>query len=219
MKPKSLIPIIYNIKEVIEEDKNHRIQLKSDYTVGTFTIPMPDFDCSDFYIIEQTFIVKKEASCIDGASCAPDKFIIDMACGYIPHDVWYQHLEEMAAHPDFQALGYTYDKLRKIGDDVFGIKLLQEASKEDTQFKRKGATFVSRIYYNAVRWFGGIFHKLGKLFCIVLALTLLGGCTGCAMPDETIFIPADEEPQYEVILHDQQEQEPNSQNHCTNIFL
>ena len=83
MKSKSLIPIIYNIKEVIEEDKDHRIKLKSDYTVGTFTIPMPDFDCSDFYIIEQTFIVKKEASCIDGASCAPDKFIIDMACGYI----------------------------------------------------------------------------------------------------------------------------------------
>jgi hypothetical protein len=219
MKPKSLIPIIYNIKEVIEEDKNHRIRLKSDYTVGTFTIPMPDFDCSDFYIIEQTFIVKKEASCIDGASCAPDKFIIDMACGYIPHDVWYLHLEEMAAHPDFQALGYTYDKLRKIGDDVFGIKLLQEASKESTQFKRSGATFVSRIYYNAVRWFGDIFHKLGKLFCIAFAVSLLTGCTGCAMPDETIFIPADEEPQYEVILHDQQEQEHNSQNHCTNIFL
>lgn len=202
MKPKSLIPIIYNIKEVIEEDKNHRIQLKSDYTVGTFTIPMPDFDCSDFYIIEQTFIVKKEASCIDGASCAPDKFIIDMACGYIPHDVWYQHLEEMAANPDFQALGYTYDKLRKIGDDVFGLKLYQESKKQTNSFKQKGASLVSRIYYNAVRALGGLYNKLlgsGKLICIAFAASILVGCTGCATPDESVFEPADEEPQYEVI--------------------
>lgn len=203
MKPKSLIHIIYNIQKIIEEDKNHRIRLKEDFVVGSFKIQMPDFDCVDFCIKDKKMIVKKEAASIDGASCAPDKFIIDMACGYIPHDVWYQHLEEMAAHPDFQALGYTYDKLRKIGDDVFGIKLLQEASKEGTQFKRTGATLVSKIYYNAVRWFGGIFHKLGKLFCIAFAVSLLTGCTGCAMPDSSIFEPSDEEPQYEVIQLDE----------------
>lgn len=202
MNTNSIIPIIYNIKKALKEDSDHKIILKSDYFVGTFKIPMPDFDCDDFYIKNKQFYVKKEADCIDGATKAPDKFIIDMACGYIPHDVWYVHLNDMAADPSFVALGYDYDKLRKIGDDVFGLKLYQKSKKQTSTFKQKGASLVSRIYYNAVRALGGLYNKLlgsGKLICIAFAASILVGCTGCATPDESVFEPADEEPQYEVI--------------------
>lgn len=205
MKTKALVSIINGVRKALEEDSNHQIHLKEDYHVGTFNIPMPDYDCNDFYIKDRRFVVKKEAACIDGASKAPDKLIIDIACGYIPHDVWYEHLQDMAEHPDFKVLGYDYDKLRKIGDDVFGIQLYNESNKQTNFFTRQGSSLVARIYYNAVRLFGGLYNKLNrsiKLLCIIFATSFLIGCSGCATPDQSIFTSSDASPQYEIIYHE-----------------
>lgn len=109
----------------------------------------------------------------DGCSLAPDfRGCIEAA---LFHDPWYLELDRMAADT-----GVPLPLLRRLGDAVFGALC-----------QCYGAPgIVARVYYNAVRWFGGVFHRIrhgggAAVVAVVLAALALAGCAGgCAgIPD------------------------------------
>ena len=56
----------------------------------------------------------------------------------------------------------------------------------------------SRLYYWAVRTFGGAYHRLAVLVVALGTLLALGGCAGCTAPDG-VFDSSGELPLYHVV--------------------
>lgn len=187
------------MKEAIRADRNHSYELTADYVVGRFNEKVldkyvPDYECEAFDIKDGLLTIHKGFKDCDGATCAPDKLIIDIAKGYFPHDAGYAELERMAADPRWIANGWSIKEIRKLWDIVLGQCLKHSANKE-TGFRNKAANLVARIYYSAVRLFGGIFHKSTKIILIILFLAILIG--GCCIPDG--FTPTDDDPIYTLV--------------------
>ena len=175
------------VYKLYRKDRDHYVRLLEPYTVGRFLIDIPDFDCELFTISDGTLTLKPagERHC-DGATFAPDKIGgRDFASGYIAHDYWYEMLDEMAADPAFVAAGLDIGKLREIGDAMLAA-----------QIKLKSGLW-ARVYYRAVRMFGGLFRRLG-LASVLVALAL-SGCAGCAELPDGIFEPSGDDPVYETV--------------------
>lgn len=184
--------VLKKVADLIEEDHSHRVIIKKTYTAGRFLDPIPpDYKCKDFSIRNGKFRVYKTGKrtpIVDGASCAPDKIgSIDIANAYIVHDLMYYHLEDIAEKWDWDP-----DKVRELADACLGNAIAHEGG-----FL---ANVISRVYYSAVRVFGGFYHGVRKLFVItVLVLgmaAITGGCFGCAAP---LVFEVDQDADYEVI--------------------
>lgn len=189
-------------KELYELDQKKRIIVKQNIILGRFhqalNFPdgsirsVPDFLCDDFGIIDgvfEVFATDDREPIIDGSSLAPDKIgswnTIKAAIG---HDCGYEHLEEMA-----EAWGWKVEDVRWLLDAMFGNLLEAETARQQTQVMRVAGGVFTRIYFWAVRRFGGIYHDVKKVAPALLAVLLIGGCL--AIPD--VFEPSDEQPEVE----------------------
>ena len=196
MKKKIAATAITIMSEAIRADRNHSYELTADYVVGRFSEKVldkyvPDYECEAFDIKDGLLTIHKGFKDCDGATCAPDKLIIDIAKGYFPHDAGYAELEKMAADPRWIANGWTFKDIRKLWDIVLG-QCLQHAANKQTGIKKRAANVVARIYYRAVRWFGGLFHRSAKI--IIIAIIVAIALSGCCIPDG--FTPTDNDPIY-----------------------
>lgn len=175
--------IIKLIGKCIKKDRDHHVIITEDYVAGYTSLP--NYLCDDFKIEDgkiTVFATGDREPVIDGATCAPDKIgDLDIAPGYILHDLFYAHLEDISAK-----WRTDVKNVRKVADDILENAIAQQ--------KCAGSKLVSKIYYAAVRCFGGIAHALGKLFTIALILFIF---TGCAAQ----VITLEEDPPYQVILN------------------
>lgn len=190
------------IKKAVEKDRDHFVLVAKDAVVGTFDktvfgLPVPDYHCANFEIRDRVLTVfatgDREPVC-DGATLAPDKCLIDIAPGYIPHDLGYAEIDAMAADPAWREAGWTEGTIRALWDMVLGQCLLAEAGKSKGFAKRKAGSWIARIYYAFVRRFGGIAHSAMRVIGIV---TLAFALAGCAVPQG--FTPGPDTIEYEVV--------------------
>lgn len=196
MKQKVTGAAIVIMNEAIRADRDHQCELTADYVVGKFDEKVldkfvPDYECAAFDISNGLLTIHKGFNDCDGATFAPDKLIIDIAKGYIPHDAGYAAIEQMAADPRWIANGWTESEIRKLWDIVLG-QCLDHSAKQQSGWRKAAASIVARVYYRAVRLFGGIFHKSAKIILLIFLMSLL--LTGCSIPGG--FSPTDEEPVY-----------------------
>lgn len=180
-----------------KKDRDHYVRLLEPYTVGRFLIDVPDFDCALFTISDRTLTLKPaEAKHCDGATLAPDKIgRADFACAYIPHDFWYEAINDMAEDERFKEAGLDAARLREIGDAMLG-----------TLMKCKSGLW-ARLYYWAVRMFGSLarrFHMLAVAALVAAVAMLVGGCAGCLSLPDGIFEPNGSDPIYEVVPREAQ---------------
>lgn len=188
MKPVPAAAVAKAVKTVagvIEKDRDHKIRILKDYHAGT--ILAPDVKTDDFEIKDcelTVFATGDREPVVDGATFAPDKIgSLDIASGYILHDLFYEHMEEIAEHWDT-----TPSKVRELADAVLANAIEQSGG--------WGARVVSRVYYYAVRVFGALAHKIGKMFHVFVAVLVCGAfIAGCAAPPDVF--EKDEDPDYE----------------------
>lgn len=188
------------VKELYDLDQKKRVIMKRDIILGRFrndiVFPdgsvrsVPDFWCDDFAIVDGVFEVfatgDRDPFC-DGSSLAPDKIgswnTIKAALG---HDAGYEHLEEIA-----EAWGWTTEEVRWLFDAMFGNLLHAETESQKNAVMRVAGNAFEKIYYWAVRRFGGFYHSVKQAAPALLALLLVAGCL--AIPD--VFEPSDEQPE------------------------
>lgn len=188
------------VKELYELDQKKRIRVMRDIILGRFrddiVFPdgsvrsVPDFWCDDFAIVDGVFEVfatgDRDPFC-DGSSLAPDEIgswkTIKAALG---HDAGYEHLEEIA-----EAWGWTTEEVRWLFDAMFGNLLHAETERQKNAVMRVAGNAFEKIYYWAVRRFGGFYHSVKQAAPALLALLLVAGCL--AIPD--VFEPSDEQPE------------------------
>ncbi len=190
------------IKKAVERDRDHFVLIKEDAVVGTFDktvfgMAVPDYRCDNFEIRDRVLTVfatgGREPVC-DGATLAPDKCVIDIAPGYIPHDLGYAEIDAMAADPAWREAGWTEATVRALWDMVLGQCLLAEAGRSTGFAKRKAGSWIARIYYAFVRRFGGIAHGVMR---VVGFITLSFVIAGCSVPAG--FTPSPDSIEYEVV--------------------
>ncbi len=185
-------------------DRDHRVRLLEPFVVGKLPVTfrghkMATWESEKVRIDESRILtILPDAPDAepqsDGATFAPDKIAgIDIAPAYIPHDALYGDLDAMAADARWRDLGWTRRDLRALFDMVFGAMIRREEDREERR-----PHWISRLYYGAVRAFGGIYHAaartLGLVLLSALAAGWAGGCAG--IPDG--FEPGDDDPAYVV---------------------
>ncbi len=190
------------VKKAYDKDRDHLVRVTDDAVVGTFDktvfgLAVPDYSCENFKIENRVLTVfatgEREPVC-DGATLAPDKCLIDIAPGYIPHDLGYEEIDRMAADPEWKAAGWTAETIRALWDMVLGQCLLAEAGKTSGFARRKAGSWIARTYYSFVRRFGGIAHRLmGAIGLVAISFVL----AGCAVPNG--FTPSPDPIPYEVV--------------------
>lgn len=155
----------------------------------------------------------KDGSVIcDGASLAPDT-PRGVDAGFALHDPGYEELDAIAAawadEPFRPGPNLVRDWLARRdsrGSDTWtpaDVRLLFDAIFADAADEGGGWAGVVKLYYNAVRYLGGIFHTSGKLLkgaAPLLLCAMLSGCSGClnwsdiADWPEGLPVPEKEEP-------------------------
>lgn len=196
------------VRKLVADDRDHLVALDKPFFVGTFRetfhwedrdLPILPFENDKLVIDDERRLVLKvvDKPYCDGATGAPDTWRgLDLAAGYIPHDALYESLEDFLANEAWMAAGWNEYALMTLFDIVLGKMIHREEEKEGR------GSFVSRLYYGAVRRLGKLYHRLTRALALVLmaglGAGLLAGCSGCmAVPDEG-FDPSDEEPVYHV---------------------
>lgn len=200
---KGVLTAARGVARAVRKDRDHRVIVLKDWKVGRFAAevfgkPVPDYDCANFSIEDRWLVVKATGDRepdIDGATLAPDRLLIDIAPGYIPHDLGYGEIERMAADPAWKEAGWDEKSIRALWDMVLGQCLVSEAAKEDGRARKAAGNLVARIYYKAVRLLGGVAHAVGRLLGIVAVAFVIAGC---AYPPKG-FSPSGDLPSYEVV--------------------
>ena len=201
---KKVAKVAKKAKELYELDQKRRVRVNEDVVLGRFrddiTFPdgsvrsVPDFRCDDFAIEDGVFTVfatgDRDPFC-DGSSLAPDRIgSWDTIKAALGHDAGYEHLEEIA-----KAWGWTVDEVRWLFDAMFGDLLLDEAARQKSAVMRTAGGVFSRIYYWAVRNFGGIYHRAKSGAVVCVAALVLAGCV--SIPG--VFDPSGEQPDYTIL--------------------
>lgn len=177
MDPEKIIAAARKIKAAYERDKQARYGLREPLVLprvrcravgvapfawdGPLIHVNPDEDDTVCITVKP---YSAESGVCDGCSLAPDlRGCIEAA---LFHDPWYAEMDAMAA-----GTGIPQADIRRLGDAVFGALC-----------RAYGAPGpVARVYYNAVRWFGQMFHRArGKLALalVVAAAAIVAGCSG-----------------------------------------
>lgn len=184
-------------KKQIKVDKENRYSLLKEWELPTIKCggicPAFNYENEHLRIIktgEDTISVTvkpyestPENDVCDGCSMSPD--IRGCLEGAIFHDPWYLALEDMSG-----VTGIPQSSLRELGDAIFGNVI--KAS--------RGDGIVARIYYWGVRVFGGLYHtgkKHGVTVIVIIAMSAVAGCSGCAIPD--VFDGEPSEPDYQKV--------------------
>jgi len=208
------------VRDAIRADRANAYGLDAPWTLPrlggdlrTLDLIPPDYFDESWHIVdgvitEMPFAVSREAC--DGCTLSPDYWPrtwggVKAYVGALFHDRWYKWMEKFA-----KAWGWTEEKVRKLGDVVFG-NILRAFVKRLRGLSRVRGEIACRVYYGGVRAFGGAGRAAYKRFegskvrkfegskALAIAVTgslLLGGCAGCAIPtawddpDAEIEIPA-----------------------------
>ena len=196
--------VIKSVEAAIERDRDHRVRVTRDYCAGEFDAlvfgrPVPDWRCDDFSIRGRALWIRatgdREPIC-DGASLCPDRVgKLDLAWGYIPHDLLYAHMAEMARDPAWAEAGWTEPEIRRLADMVLA-RGVEHAGEVVGGAWRGVSGLVARIMHGAVRLFGGLYHRIALLLALAALCCALCGCAGCAIPGG--FTPSDTPPPYTV---------------------
>lgn len=196
-------------RALLAADRGHLVALREPFFVGTFRetfrwkgrdLPILPFENDKLRIDDKRRLVLKvvaEPYC-DGATLAPDRALgMDLAPGYIPHDAIYESFLDFLADPAWAAAGWTEEALRALADIVLGKMIGREERKAGRR------PFLSRLFYGAVRRFGGIYHRhfgrAARMALVAAACAGLAGCAGCMAVPDGVFDPSDDFPVYEVL--------------------
>lgn len=170
----SIVPIVYKLaKDAIAADHDHYYGLVGPVDYGRIqTTRFPAFNYKDeVWLIEKVnddtmhFWLQgfePESKLWDGTSCMPDrgcKSLDALLKASVFHDCFYAKVEDIS-----KATGIPESKLLAFADDV--LKLLADgygASKK-----------VTNPIYQALRLGGSLYHKIMKLFAVVLVLLTMG---------------------------------------------
>lgn len=154
----------------IQLDRANRYALLSPWTLPKLAEAIPDYE-DDLFLIRDSVITVKPYSgnVCDGATLAPDRIgSWQPVIGAIFHDPWYERSDAMAV-----AWGWPAGAVRKLGDRIFYGILLEVTP-----------GWLARIYYRAVRVFGGIAHFVMQAAAVAIILSICcAGCSGCTGPD------------------------------------
>ncbi len=171
--------IITSLVQAVRRDRANRYTLLAPWALPRLAIDVPDYDGDLIRIRNRVVTVlpyDTESAVCDGATLAPDRIgPWRMVIGTLLHDPWYIEMHHMAAR-----WNWPLKRVRRLGDLVF-YGILAEI----------GPTWLARLYYRAVRIFGGIFHGLGRIFAIALLALCVAGCDGCASPGPIFEDPSD----------------------------
>lgn len=150
-----------------KQDRSNRYRIDVDWPAPRLKHAVPDYHGTSVWFVDRTPIVK-QGYVSDGATMAPDKIgSWSFLQAAFLHDAIYEELEAIAA-----AWGWSVAAVRKLADDMF----LHIAC-------RHAPTRVARIYYRAVRRFGGAAHDVMQAAAAITIITLLAaGCSGCTTP-------------------------------------
>ena len=189
--------VIKSVEAAIERDRNHVVRVTRDYCAGQFDPlvfgrPVPDYACDDFEIRDRVLWIfatgDREPIC-DGASLCPDRVgPLDLAWGYIPHDLLYAHMADMARDPAWIEAGWTEAEIRRLADMVLSRGVEHAGEVAGGAWKGVGGA-LARVMHGAVRVFGGLYHRLALLLAL---LVLCCALVGCASPRG--FMPLDPPP-------------------------
>ena len=191
MDPEKLISTVRKIKAAYERDKHARYGLKEPLILprvrcravgvepfrwfGEYIRVEPDENGETVTVTVRPFTA--ESGVCDGCSLAPDLHGCIEAALF--HDPWYAEMDLMA-----QASGIPQADLRRLGDAIFGALC-----------RAYGAPGpVARVYYNAVRWFGQIFHRARGKLAIALAVAAAAIAAGCSSGCNSIPDILDDDP-------------------------
>jgi len=191
-------------KELYKLDQKRRVRVNKDAIIGRFhdEVVFPDgsrraiadFACADFSIVAGVLTVfatgDRDPFC-DGSSLAPDRIgSWDTIKAALGHDAIYEYQEKIAA-----AWGWAVEDVRWLADAMFGDVLLDEAARQKSAVMRTAGGVFSRIYYWAVRNFGGIYHRAKSGAVVCVAALVLAGCA--SIPG--VFDPSGEQPDYTIL--------------------
>lgn len=173
------------VKKQIEKDQNNRYSLLAEWKLPTINCSgiCDPFSWEGEYfritkvsetsisIIVKPYHSSDEHPICDGCSLSPD--LRGCIEGAIFHDPWYIEMEQMS-----KETGISVDSMRKLGDVIFA----------NIAKSIRGDGVISRVYYSAVRFFGGIYHSgkkhaLSIILAIAVSLVWCAGCSGCAIPE------------------------------------
>ena len=198
------------IVQAVKADRDHLVRITQTWNAGRFAPVVfgkvvPDYKDRRFEIKDRYLIIFKtpddEKPEVDGASMFPDKFIVDLAPGYIPHDLGYESMEAMARTPEWVDAGWVLSEIRRMWDAVLGLTVQHSAEQLlPHKYRYKVVRWVASLLHGSVRLFGGIAHFVYKVVArvaiIVLVCSCAYGCSRLRIPD--IFEPGDEPPGYTI---------------------
>ena len=199
------------IRDAVRADRANAYGLDAPWTLPRLggdlakmdLVPPDYFDgawhIQDGVVTELPFPVDR-AIC-DGCTLSPDFWPkswggLKAYLSAIFHDRWYAWLEKFA-----KAWGWAVERVRKLGDIIFG-SILRAWTKLLRGWQRVKGEIACRVYYRGVRAFGGVAHAAYKRLAPPAAVAIaagalaLGGCAGCAIPnawedpDAPVEIPA-----------------------------
>ena len=172
---------------------------------------VPDYAGLRYSIVSGLVIINAspdgQPSGIDGATGVLDKFIIDLAPGFLPHDLLYLELERHAADPLWKAAGWDVVSLRKLWDGAFAAMIagsndnLPKGSgtlaKVKQRIKRLYSKFFAYTSYPILRGLGGLVHIARKpRSLLLLNLLFVLGLMGCAQWAIDGIVPTGDPPPY-----------------------
>lgn len=203
------VVVAKKILAAYKADRDHRVRITKNWNAGRFDEealgkPVPDYKGKAFIIRDRYLIIRKtpadEVPEVDGATMFPDKIhTVDLAPGYIPHDLGYAELEEVAADPAWVEAGWTLPSIRALWDAVLGLGILKQASGM-SKVGRALVRGLAHAVYGVTRVTGGIAHWVYKVVAPVVVIVVLYSCaTGCQrLRIPGVFEFSDEPPEYVV---------------------
>lgn len=163
--------LLTQLLAAVRRDRANRYSLFTPWTLPRLAENVPDYHGTLIEIAASVVTVRPYNGDVnDGCTLAPDWIgawrPVVAACF---HDPWYEEMDAMAA--DWK---WPVSRVRALGDRIFYGILLQVAP-----------WWIARIYYRAVRAFGGIAHFIMRQaapLLVVAVLLGLAGCAGCTGP-------------------------------------
>lgn len=134
---------------------------------GELVSVAPEVEHADlFRVVITIHPFSADSGVCDGCSLSPD--LTGCVEASLFHDPWYIEMDRMSA-----TTGIPVADLRRLGDAVFGALCVAYGAPGP----------IARVYYNAVRLLGGLYHRARKHVGIILVALVLAILAGCSVPD------------------------------------
>jgi hypothetical protein len=160
--------LVKALKKMWDADRNHRYRLNQAWSLPRLVEAVPDYH-GKHVTIEDSVITIQPNDVSDGCTLAPDKvgqwILVEAA---LAHDAIYDEIEQIA-----EAWRWKPARVRAWADDVFFAIA-----------RARAPHWLARIYWHAIRVFGGIAHAVGRLTAVAILCGVAAGCGGCGTPGD-----------------------------------